>query len=498
MIGPTWRAWATPYARWFLYSSCGAWPLDLFRILAGGVLAVYFADLLADLEVLTGPSGLLDHHLAQSLRPWTPWNLFAPGWPWLLKVGWGLAVILSLAIAVGIKPRFCAAALYPIAVSGFRWNYPIAYIDDVVANVLVFWLFVLPTGKTLHLPGLLRLRKAAWGSWRRATVPDLPIRLFLINVSCVYVVAGLWKWTSQYWVEGTALWVILQMPCSRIPGLLGEEWAPATLLPTWGTLVLEPILPLLLVVRRPWVLKFVGLAGMLALHAGILATMRIPYANLWLPATALLFFRRELAGALPATAGPTASVRLELRTRVAAVYVLVLLVHFAAVAVRLPQVARGLMVPLIGVGLGQGYQLFDWVDARAYQRRLELRRGDERGETTAVPLPDPLPDDLRTELLLSYVDGFPTSPFPTTSLCRLQQSVRHRIAAHLCPRLDDTATYTLHARQTWFHVDLTRAEMTTPLVHFRCPSSTVLGPDCVPTATGPAKKRVSLGAERYR
>src|ERR1051326_9057939 len=56
-----------------------ALPLDLFRILGGLVVFVYFLQTLYDAKDFSGPDGLIDHELSQRIFWFTRVGFFHPG-----------------------------------------------------------------------------------------------------------------------------------------------------------------------------------------------------------------------------------------------------------------------------------------------------------------------------------------------------------------------------------------------------------------------------------
>src|SRR5690348_9938117 len=58
-----------------------ALPVDMFRLLAGLLAAVWFAQAFAEAPEFSGPGGLIDHSVSQQLFPYTRISLFQPGMP---------------------------------------------------------------------------------------------------------------------------------------------------------------------------------------------------------------------------------------------------------------------------------------------------------------------------------------------------------------------------------------------------------------------------------
>ena len=151
---------------------------------------------------------------------------------------------------------------------------------------------LLPVGKTLVCRELIQQGHRCLGRWSTVTVPGTGMRCFLGNVCLVYLVAGLWKLESPMWRQGFALYTVLRLPIAYQPDLWGPQHLLWLQVGTYVALVIEPLIPWLLTRRRGHPLKWLGLLAQLGFHLGIVATLRVPFANLGL-ASAVLLFRAE-------------------------------------------------------------------------------------------------------------------------------------------------------------------------------------------------------------
>ena len=286
-------------------------PLDLFRLAAGLLVCAYFVDLLREAPDFSHPDGLIDHALSQELYWFTRLSVLQPGVSPAAIDALLVAGLLSAALlTLGVRPRTCATLCFAIAVSVQRWNFLVYYADDMVVQLLLFWLMFLPTGHTLR-PGWRASPEPA--GWRAARVPAFQLKLFLANVLLVYAVAGLTKLTSPMWLSGTALYAILKLPFARMPDVWDSEMLPLLRVLSYTALATEITLPLLLCASRDAVCR-AGVVLQLGFHAGTVALVGIPYANLGLAASGLLFLHQDIARALrlsPATdvAGRAPSLR---------------------------------------------------------------------------------------------------------------------------------------------------------------------------------------------
>jgi hypothetical protein len=437
--------------RAWLLSETYALPLDLFRILGGLLCVAYFVTLLLQARDFSNPDGLLDHVLLQHILWFTRLSLFQPGITLTcLYVLLGLACVGAWGIVFGCRVRLCASVLFVIAVSTYRWNFLVIYVDDAFMHLLLFWFMLLPVGQTL-LPWELRQGwHACFARWRRVTVSGTTQWCFLANICLVYLVAGLWKWTSPLWQQGFALYATLRLPIAYAPDFWQPQHLPFLQVMNYLALVVEPLIPILLLCRSSHLCKWFGLVCQLGFHLGILLTLPLPFVNLGLLGTSLLFFRAEIlqwcqrGDAQPRVLHQAS--HLERTGGLALVFLLVLSLA----------VARG--TPVLGIlyqpayaflwvaGIAQEYHLFDWIDKMNYHvaYRVSTQRTDG---TTQLLVPTSLfPRSLRAILLQSYVHNVRWMRVPSQHRPALKYSILSRLAQRFCQRQTLTTPVTAWAR----------------------------------------------------
>jgi uncharacterized membrane protein YphA (DoxX/SURF4 family) len=457
-----------------------ALPVDVFRILVGLLSAVYFLQLYTQVSDFSSPDGLIDHKLIRELFWYTRIGFFGPAMTAdAFRVVFLLAFTGSLALVIGYRVRAIAIALFFIAVSAYRWNFLVIYVDDAIMHLVLFWLILLPAGKTLVWSEWKRDRRSAIERWKRQRVPGGTVRCFLVNLALVYLVAGLWKWTSPMWRDGSALYAALRMPIAYAP----EFWTPAQLpmlrIANYAAMILEPLLPLMLILPPKHRMKWALLAGCAGFHLGIALTMRVPYANLACLAAAPIVFRHEIMSWLgqvrPCVGAPGDSVIRCWYTRSAMAFVTVLVMAMAGEAAipawRNPSrdskhktglIAAGtsrvayasslvakestidgrvgflksehnvFYTPLWFIGIAQSYRLFDWIDDRNFHVSYDITERFPDGASRSVNAAEMFPSTLRGVLLQAYLHDVTWGRVPRNRAAEFKASLSKRFANRYC------------------------------------------------------------------
>ena len=487
-----------------------ALPLDIFRVLAGGVLFFYFLNAYRQAGDFSDPDGLIDHRLCIRLFPPLRLSLFQPAMPgWIFRATYLGACIAAVCVIVGYHPRAASAFLFAAAVSTYRWNVLAAYLDDCIVHLLCLWLVLLPVGTTLNLPDMLVSGPAASGpiaaaasEWLTATVPGAAPRAFMANLALVYLVAGLYKFSSPMWRGGSAMHAALRMPIARTPHFWTLRHRIPLRLVTWAALILEPLFVLIFLLPDNSAAKWALVAGAAVFHLGIIATLKIPYSNaLMLAALALPLAPEIVAGASETSGVAVASVAFGAPAATAAplagnapadVAALVLVGLLAIMSIwqaarswlRLPKPgqpysANGWANPIRSLlwlfGLFQSYRLFDWVDARNYHVRYEVRRL-RPGRNEPVEPRELFPDGMRHLLLQSYFVGNVWLQMEPAKLDAIRQSLLARHArrfARAHPDAGEIEAFAIVQRITPDNLELTRGERRL-LMRFTCTGGDVV------------------------
>ena len=468
-----------------------ALPLDIGRIIVGGVLFVYFLNTLRQAPDFSDPDGLIDHRLVCRLFPPTRVSLFQPGMPGVLFRGvFVCACGAALMVVAGFHPRAAGAFLFLSALSALRWNVLASYLDDAMIHIFCLWIVLLPVGSTLNVPDLIA---GGWGSattdtWISATVPGAAPRAFIANMALIYIVAGLYKFTSPMWRDGSAMHSALRMPIAHAPDFWTLRWRTPLRLVTWAALILEPLLALIFVLPPGSALKWLLVAGAIVFHLGIAFTLKIPYSNSAMLAAIPLALAPEImqgwlgppplegavvtagnAAAANDGPGPAGWIALTL------VALIVIQVVWEAVntgrRLRPRYSSSGWDNPVRALlwmaGIFQSYRLFDWVDERNHHVRFEVTRVGP-----GTPLnPDALfPQTMRHLLLQSYLVGNIWMRMSPDQLEQVRRSILIRHARRYARTHPDAGTIEAVAivqRVTDENLELTRGERR-PMMRFTC------------------------------
>lgn len=428
-----------PARRW-LDHDVPALPVDVFRILVGLLAVAHFVRLLVEAPTISSPEGLIDHGVVQSIYPFTRMGLFQPGMPgWAFVLAYALGLAGALLIVAGHRVRWGALLALVVAASAYRWNFVVMYLDDAVVHVLLFWLLLLPVGRTLTARGLFDPEARA--RWRGLRVSGVAVRCLLLHVCWIYFVAGVWKLDSEMWREGFGLYASMKVGVARMPEVWGPEHLPLLRWADWVVVTLEPVLPLPLLLTPGSRVKLLGAAVFAGFNLFILATLGIGWAIVGLTCTLVLFFAEELgqawggrSGAVPRSpSGATGERRRWRRAEVGAVVFLGLLVAATSRHVRFFGVLNEpAYAALWTVGVAQDYRLFNWIDRVAFQARTRVRVTRPDGSPGAPLPPDAFPDGFRARLLRGYLHDVRWLAVPDGRLFELRLSLARRQASWAC------------------------------------------------------------------
>ena len=359
-----------PSIRNFLYKETWSIPIDIFRILASLLGLVYFASLISEVKTFSINNGLIDHHFFLNNFWWLKINLIQPGLPdnyfyYIL----GVAELGCLLLLLGIRTRVIPALLFIISTCIQRWNFAVMYVDDSIMHLVFFWLILIPTGRTLNVIDYFNYGNAIFSKWKSTKVPGLALRCFLLNICWIYFFAGITKLTSPLWRDGYALYAILKLPVSYAPDFWNTGHLGFLIFGNYFSIIIEVSLPFLLLYRRNRYLKWLGLLFVLVLNLGIALTLKIPYANIALIASLVLFFRNEIMRLLIKTKNNYELRNIKPLIKSQKVVLVFIITLFFSTPTHVP-VLKYISYPTRSVlwmtGIAQNYYLFNWVDRLNY------------------------------------------------------------------------------------------------------------------------------------
>ena len=463
----------------WLESPVHALPLDIWRIVTASVCSSYFLRTLFEVKDYTGVHGLIDHELSARLFPFTRLTLFNASMPDLFSIAvFLLAAISSFALMLGYRSKTSALILYVIAVSTYRRNFLVMYVEDAIVHLMLFWTLLLPIGRTLTIKDFVADRSGAWEKWKRELVSGAATRCFMMNLALIYLVAGLWKWTSPMWRTGTAVSVIMQLPISYAYQAWNPQYVSFLVPLNYLALVFEPLFGLLCLLRPGRVKYCLGIA-LAAFHVFIIVTMKLPFANLLCLGALSIIFGDELmqyvlkvrnAGLPPAARKYRMAAPSIVGLSVVVLLALAMLssvnladwrrpIGTAADPVQLDapnkgpnasqadgveglgRVQRPFFAALWAVGLAQQYQLLNWIDDRNYLYTYSIVERGSNGNEVSVDANRLFPMSPRSVILQSYMHGIVWDELPTDMQRPLRDGLKSRYAARYCRSFDPSSPW---------------------------------------------------------
>ena len=264
----------SPFRLWnrFWFATTSAKPLGVFRILLGLIVIANLALLAPDLDTWLSDAGRLRGTEAAELAgPYRLSPLHHYQSP--MTIRWMFAATLAAAalFTIGWRTRIASIALYALMLSIHHRNVQTASGADCLLMIFLFYAMLSPCGAAYSLDHRRKAKKL--GATFEPLVAKWPMRLIAIQISIVYLVTALLKSRGPTWIDGSALYYILNNGEAR-RFTLGLTSYPLLLNAiTFATIGLEFVLAFLLWVRaaRPWMI-----ASGLMLHAGIALTINIP------------------------------------------------------------------------------------------------------------------------------------------------------------------------------------------------------------------------------
>ena len=245
--------------------------LAIFRVGLGVILLLdlglrtrFFGALLTDAGVL--PRATL------ATAPWEPWawSLHAvSGGGWWQAALFAVAAAAALALLAGWHTRAANVASWFLLVSLHHRNPIVLNAGDQLLRALLFWAMFLPLGAVWSVD-------ARRTGGRAARVYSAASASLLIQVAVVYLMTALFKYSPEWYVQGTALYYAFNIDALATPfgtWLLGFPGLLKGL--TFATVALELGGPLLALLSLGGRLRLVIVLAFVGLHLGIAATLHL-------------------------------------------------------------------------------------------------------------------------------------------------------------------------------------------------------------------------------
>jgi len=263
----------------------------LLRIALGTVACV---DLLgmSDLGAFWLPSGLAGPTSATLAQIVADAGSGAIAWGYLL---YAFTAVAFAAFTLGVGTRWATLAAFLASMARLYWTpLPLSSAHNLL-HALLFCLLWVDSG-------------AAWSfdAWRRhrlggcRPVTDIwPLFLLRVQLSVLYVAAGVWKLMEPDWRDGSALhWILQDNGFSRMPAVLPPSFEPAASFLTHLTLAWELGFPLLVLFRRS---RLLALLLGVVLHGGMAIAMELGPFSAVVLAGYLAFLDPEFVSAIAQT-----------------------------------------------------------------------------------------------------------------------------------------------------------------------------------------------------
>jgi hypothetical protein len=243
--------------------------LGLVRIAFGLIAVAWTLSLAPSLYDYFGVDGVSAPGAVGRYR-WSVYEI----WPndTVLLIGWVTLLFAAIVLTIGWHSRIAAVVVFLLILSFDRRNPSIFNSGDMLIRIESLFIALSPSGAALSLDQ----RRRTGDFWSAQTRAPWSIRLMQCQLSLIYLATVRAKLSGTTWPDGTAvsyalqLWDMLLLP---VPSFIKTN-ALLMNLATWGTLVVETAIPILVWNKRlrPWVLG----AGVL-LHLGIMVTMAVGF-----------------------------------------------------------------------------------------------------------------------------------------------------------------------------------------------------------------------------
>jgi hypothetical protein len=224
--------------REFFFTPEPAVTVAAFRILFGVILVVHGLLLWPHASLWYGPQGFVPYKQYFQIYGRSRFTVFQflPDSDLTAKVVLALFIAAAVSLSLGILTTVSASLTFLLLVSIHNRNPAVLHGGDDVLRVMAFLLIFSSAGTDLSVDRFASSGQPFVGEYISGWV----LRLMQLQVSIIYLRAGLAKLGGSAWLEGSAAYYPTQVqeyrrfPLPRV--LTGPFWIR---LATWGTILIE-------------------------------------------------------------------------------------------------------------------------------------------------------------------------------------------------------------------------------------------------------------------
>lgn len=193
------------------------------------------------------------------------------------------SAVAAVMMMLGLFTRAAAVVLYFWNFSYCAIGYPAEAGYDGIARIVGFLMIWAPAVRTWALDARI------FGE-TPAEVPRYTLRMMQVQLTIIYIATVWLKAPDNYWRSGELMAYFLMSMYSRFPSWEWAAWGRLSVLLSWGTLIMETLIPFCLFSPR---FRRLGFMMGLALHGGIALSSTIFMFSLAMVPLYLAFFTRE-------------------------------------------------------------------------------------------------------------------------------------------------------------------------------------------------------------
>lgn len=260
--------------------------LDLFRVVFGILIFLSFACQWKEVSDYYSRDGFIANDYIKILYGPLRFSILDYiGNPIFVYAVYFLFLAIILLFTIGYKTKCMKILQFILIVSFHQRNFLILNSGDTLMRVMSFYFMISPCGKRLSIDSLLKKQNAMISIWA--------IRLMQFQLAAVYFFAGLAKYGTELWMDGTAVNFILR---NSLFNRFSMEWI--TMFPymitalTWISLSFELAFPLLIWFNKTR--KILLLIGIF-IHTGIFIFIDVGWFSLITIGCYIVFLKTEEA-----------------------------------------------------------------------------------------------------------------------------------------------------------------------------------------------------------